>query len=102
MAAMAGVEGGLSSALGKLMAISESYPDLKANANFMELQRDLVDTEDKIQASRRFFNATIQEFNTIVEVFPSNIVAKMFGFKKKEFFELDENDVAKDAVEVKF
>ncbi|MCK5588737.1 MAG: LemA family protein [Candidatus Pacebacteria bacterium] len=102
MMAMASAQTGISGALGKLLAVAEAYPDLKANQNFIELQRDLVDTEDKIQASRRFFNSTIQEYNTTVEVFPSNIIASMFKFGKKEFFELEENDKAKEAVEVKF
>ena len=102
MATMASAQSGISGALGKLFAVAEAYPDLKANQNFIELQRDLVDTEDKIQASRRFFNSTIQEYNTAVEVFPSNIIANMFKFNKKEFFELEENDKAKEAVEVKF
>lgn len=102
MMAMASAQSGISGALGKLLAVAEAYPDLKANQNFIELQRDLVDTEDKIQASRRFFNSTIQEYNTVVEVFPSNIIANMFKFNKKEFFELEENDKAKEAVEVKF
>ena len=102
MMAMASAQTGISGALGKLLAVAEAYPDLKANQNFIELQRDLVDTEDKIQASRRFFNSTIQEYNTAVEVFPSNIIANMFKFNKKEFFELEENDKAKEAVEVKF
>ncbi|MBI3250556.1 MAG: LemA family protein [Candidatus Andersenbacteria bacterium] len=80
----------LSSTLKTLFAVSEQYPDLKANANFLELQRELSDTEDKIQAARRHYNTTVSEFNTTIESFPSNAVAGMFGFKQAEFFELDE------------
>jgi len=78
------------SALKSLFAVSENYPDLKANENFKHLQEELVDTEDKIQASRRFFNGAIRELNTKIQVVPTNIVAALFGFKKREFFEVDE------------
>jgi|SRR3989344_6249438 len=81
----------LTGALKTLFAVSENYPDLKASANFLELQRELRDTEDKIQAARRFHNTNVMGFNTKIESFPSNIIAGMFGFKKEEFFELDES-----------
>jgi LemA protein len=100
MAAFSQAQQGLSGALGKLFALSESYPDLKANQNFMQLQSDLTDTEDKIQASRRFYNGTVREYNTKVETVPSNIIAMLFGFTKREFFEVDEKE--KENVSVKF
>lgn len=94
---------GLSSALGRLIAISENYPDLKANANFVELQRELTDTENKIQASRRFYNTNVRDLNIAIESFPSNLVANMFGFVKRVFFELSDADSsAKDPVKVQF
>jgi len=93
----------LSGTLKSLFALSESYPDLKANVNFLELQRELVDTENKIQASRRFYNANVLSLNTKIELFPSNIVANMFNFEKQKFFELDENEqAAKNPVKVSF
>ena len=102
MQALSSAQSGLTGALGKLFAVAEAYPDLKANQNFLELQRDLVDTEDKIQAARRFFNNTVKEYNTAVDTFPSNIIANMFKFEKKAFFQLAENDPAKERVDVKF
>ncbi len=93
----------LSGTLKSLFALSESYPDLKANVNFLELQRELVDTENKIQASRRFYNANVLSLNTKIELFPSNIVANMFNFEKQKFFELDESEqAAKNPVKVSF
>jgi len=91
-------------ALKSLFAVSEAYPDLKANQNFMELQQELVDTEDKIQASRRFYNGGVRDLNTKIQTFPSNVVAGMFGFKNRDFFELDEAEqkVAEKPVDVKF
>jgi LemA protein len=94
-------EGELSGTLRSLFALSENYPDLKANVNFLELQRELSDTENKLQAARRFYNGTVLELNTAVESFPSNIIANMFKFVKSEFFALDE-EAAKKPVEVKF
>jgi LemA protein len=82
----------LTGALKSIFALSESYPDLKANENFVELQRELTDTEDKIQASRRFYNSNVREINIAVQVFPKNLIAKRFGFSKMEFFELDESE----------
>jgi LemA protein len=91
----------LSATLKSIFALSESYPDLKANQNFLELQRELTDTEDKIQASRRFYNGNVRDFNTKLEVFPTNIMAGMLGFKRREFFEI-ENEAEKESVKVKF
>jgi LemA protein len=90
--------------LKSLFALAESYPDLKANQNFMQLQQELVDSEDKIQASRRFYNSAVRDLNIRVKTFPSNIFAGMLGFKEREFFELDEAEMAKaeKPVEVKF
>ena len=84
----------LSGTLKSLFAVSENYPELKANQNFLELQRELRDTEDKLQAARRFYNGNVLSFNTKVESFPSNIVASVFHFEKKEFFELDDAEKA--------
>ena len=92
--AMAGAEAGLSQALGRLLAVSENYPDLKANENFLELQRELTDTENKIQAARRFYNGNVRDLNIALESFPQNIVGNAFNFEKREFFELGENEEA--------
>jgi LemA protein len=91
-------------ALKSMFAVAEAYPDLKANQNFIELQQELVDTEDKIQASRRFYNGGVRDLNTKIQMFPSNLVASMFGFKNREFFELDaaEQKIAEKPVDVKF
>jgi LemA protein len=91
-------------ALKSLFAVAESYPDLKANENFLQLQQELVDTEDKIQASRRFYNGGVRDLNTKIDLFPNNLVAGPFGFKKREFFELEEAEMAQaeKPVEVKF
>ena len=86
-AQQAAAEAMLSGALGRLMAIAEAYPDLKANANFMELQRQLADLENKIAAARRFFNNAVQEFNTAIEQIPGNLIAPLGQFKSREFFE---------------
>jgi LemA protein len=97
------VQDGLSGALGRLLAVSENYPDLKANQNFIELQRELTDTENKIQAARRFFNTNVRDLNIAVDSFPSNLIANMFGFAKRVFFELAESEqAAKDPVKVQF
>lgn len=79
----------LSGALKTLFAVTENYPDLKANVNFLDLQRELADTENKIQAARRFYNGNVRDINIRVESFPSNVVAKLFNFKKQEFFEIE-------------
>ncbi len=93
----------LSGALKSLFAVSEAYPQLRANENFIELQRELSDTENKIQAARRFYNGTVRDFNTFIELFPSNLIANVFHFVKKEFFELGESEsAAKEPVQVKF
>lgn len=80
----------LAGTLKSLFAVAENYPDLKASDNFKELQRELADTENKIQASRRFYNTTIRDLNTALEVFPGNVVASLFRFKEREFFEIEE------------
>ncbi len=91
----------LTDALKSLFAVSENYPDLKANENFLELQRELTDTENKVQAARRFYNGNVRDLNIALETFPQNIVGGMFKFEKREFFELDEEDAdARDPVEV--
>lgn len=94
-------EGELSSTLKTLFAVSENYPELKANTNFIELQRELSDTENKIQAARRFYNGNAMDYNTKIHVFPSNVIAGLFHFTKEEFFQLD-NEAAKEPVAVKF
>jgi len=94
----------LTGALKSLFAVAEAYPDLKANENFLELQRELVDTEDKIQAARRFYNAAVREFNTKLQVFPTILFGRLLGFSEREFFELDDAEQAKaeKPVAVKF
>lgn len=91
-AATAAAENQFQAALKSLFAVAEAYPDLKANENFKQLQEELVDTEDKIQASRRFYNGAVRELNTKIKVFPTNIFAGMLGFKVREFFEVDEKE----------
>lgn len=101
--AMAGAESALGGAIGNLLAIAEAYPDLKANTNFLELQRELADTENKIQASRRFFNGNVRDLNIVLQSFPSNFVGNAFSFKDGIFFELAEDEqAAKDPVKVSF
>lgn len=102
MEQFAGAQSGLTGALGKLFAVAEAYPDLKANQNFLELQREITDTEDKIQASRRFYNAVVRNMNTLVMSFPANLVANMFGFGKREFFNLDDKPKERENVKVSF
>ncbi|MBI4090385.1 MAG: LemA family protein [Candidatus Kerfeldbacteria bacterium] len=91
----------LTGALKSLFAIAEAYPDLKANQNFLRLQDELADTENKIQAARRFYNANVRDFNTAQQTFPTNLLASGFGFKPREFFEL-EQEAAREPVAVKF
>lgn len=99
----AAAENQLSGALKSLFAVSEAYPDLKANQNFLQLQRELGDTEDKIQASRRFYNTTVMDLNTRVQSFPSNMTAGMFGFAPMDLFELASSDAAAaEPVKVQF
>jgi len=93
-------ENSLSSSLKSIFALAENYPDLKANQNFLELQRELTDTEDKIMASRRFYNTNVRDFNTKLQVFPTNIFGRMLGFKDYTFFEAA--DTEKEPVAVKF
>ena len=100
---MAQAEGALTSALGRLFALSESYPDLKANENFKDLQDELSVIEDKLAAARRFYNAAVQDYNTSREQFPNSIVAGMFNFEEREFFDLGGDRTALSNVpEVKF
>ncbi len=94
-------EGALSEALKSLFAVAENYPELKASKNFIELQRELRDTEDKIQAARRFYNANVRDLNIRIESFPAKIIAKMFKFRKMDLFELTGLEERKP-VEVKF
>lgn len=90
----------LTGALKSVFAVAENYPDLKANQNFLELQKELSDTENKIQASRRFYNGNVRDFNTKIEVFPNNLMAGSFNFTKREFFEAEESE--KENVKVQF
>jgi LemA protein len=83
-------ENALSATLKSLFAVAENYPELKANTNFLELQRELSDTENKIQAARRFYNTVVRDYNTMIESVPTNIVAALFTFSPAEFFELDD------------
>jgi LemA protein len=102
-AAQAQAENQLSGTLKTLFAVSEAYPDLKANQNFLSLQQELGDTEDKIQASRRFYNTTVMSLNTAEQSFPGNIIANSFGFKPMDLFELGAADAAAaEPVAVKF
>jgi len=99
----AAAEGMLSQALGKLFALAEAYPDLKANQNFLQLQDQLADIENKIAASRRFYNNAVQEYNTGIEQFPAVLIAGPFGFKSREFFEAPEGrEALQTPVEVNF
>jgi len=102
LADKAQAENMLSGALKSLFAVSEAYPDLKANTNFLELQRELTDTEDKIQAARRFYNTMVRDINTRIQSFPSSIIASLFHFAAKEFFDLPDADVAQNPIQVKF
>ncbi|MEK7574146.1 MAG: LemA family protein [Patescibacteria group bacterium] len=94
-------ENALSNTLKTLFAVAENYPDLKANANFLELQRELADTENKIQAARRFYNGNVRDLNTAIETFPSNILASLFNFKAEKFFET-EIAAEKEPIKVSF
>jgi LemA protein len=91
----------LSSTLKTLFAVSENYPDLKANANFLDLQRELADTENKIQASRRFYNTMVRDLNTKIDAFPTNIIAGLFRFAEEKFFEVESAE-EREPVNVKF
>jgi len=96
----AGAENMLTGALKTLFAVSENYPDLKANANFLDLQRELADTENKIQAARRFYNTNVRDLNTAIETFPANVIANAFAFKQMEFYDAEEE--AEKPVKVSF
>ena len=90
-AEQAAAEGPFVAALRQLLAVAEAYPDLKANQNFLALQSELSNTEDRLQTSRRFYNANVRDYNQRVQSFPSMIIARTFGFKEEEFFEVDES-----------
>ncbi len=94
----------LTGALKSIFAVAEAYPQLRSSENFSQLQADLTDTEDKIQASRRFYNGSVRDLNIKIDTFPTNLIAGMLGFKKREFFELDaeESKKAEKAPDVKF
>jgi LemA protein len=98
----AAAENQFEGALKSLFAVAEAYPDLKANQNFLQLQQELVDTEDKIQAARRFYNGGVRDLNTKVQVFPNNVFAGMLGFKQREFFEVEDMATVEKPVDVKF
>jgi len=103
LAAKGAAEATLAGALKSVFAVAEAYPDLKANQNFLSLQNELTDTEDKIQAARRFYNGNVRDFNTSIQVFPGSIIASSFHFATMEFFQLDAADAAaKEPVQVKF
>lgn len=102
MADQAKAQNMITDALKSVFALSEAYPDLKANQNFLSLQNELTDTENKIQAARRFYNGNVRDLNISIDVFPGNIIANMFHFAKKEYFDLPDNDAAQAPVEVKF
>ena len=92
----------LTGALKSVFAIAEAYPELKANQNFLALQTELSDTENKVQAARRFYNANVRDLNTAIEVFPGNIIANIFKFTKMDLFDLGDNEAAREPVAVKF
>jgi LemA protein len=98
----AAAENQLSGALKSLFAVAENYPDLKANQNFLQLQGELTDTEDKIQAARRFYNGMVRDYNTRLQSFPTNMIAGSFGFTKMDFFGNDLTDAERQPVAVKF
>lgn len=98
----AAAENQFEDALKSLFAVAESYPQLRANENFLQLQQELVDTEDKIQASRRFYNGGVRDLNTKIQVFPNNVFAGMLGFKQREFFEVEDMATVEKPVDVQF
>jgi len=103
IAAMAAAEGALTASLGKLLAVAESYPDLKASQNFSQLQTELTDTENKIQAARRFYNGNVRDLGIALQSFPQNLIGNMFGFKERQYFELGDSEAAaREPVAVKF
>ncbi|MCU0678268.1 MAG: LemA family protein [Candidatus Pacebacteria bacterium] len=100
--AMAGAEAALGGALGKLLAVAEAYPDLKANTNFAQLQSELADTENKIQAARRFYNGNVRDLLIALQSFPGNVIGNMFSFSEMPYFELPENSTEREPVKVSF
>ncbi len=100
--AMAGAESALTGALGRLLAVAEAYPDLKANQNFAQLQTELSDTENKIQAARRFYNGNVRDLKIGLQSFPGNVIGSSFGFKEEQYFELGENSTEREPVKVSF
>ncbi len=102
IAAMAGAESALGASLGKLLAVAEAYPDLKANTNFAQLQSELADTENKIQAARRFYNGNVRDLAIGLQSFPGNVIGKMFGFSEEKYFELAEGSQERENVKVSF
>src|SRR5258708_1946545 len=102
MAKFQAAQGELSSALGRLLAVAEQYPDLKANQNFLNLQSNLTDTEDKIQAARRFYNGNVRDYNTKLQVFPTNMIAGLFHFTTRTFFDIDDKGPESQPVNVQF
>lgn len=101
-AAAAKAENQFEGALKSLFAVAEAYPQLRATENFQQLQNELVDTEDKIQASRRFYNGGVRDLNTKIQMFPANMIAGMLGFKQREFFEVADSAAIQEPVAVKF
>jgi LemA protein len=101
-AAAAKAENQFEGALKSLFAVAESYPDLKANQNFLELQQELTDTEDKIQAARRFYNGGVRDLNTKIKTFPTNVFARKLGFTDKEFFDVEDKAAIEQPVQVAF
>jgi LemA protein len=100
--ATAKAEAGFEKALKSLFAVAEAYPQLRASENFQQLQAELTDTEDKVMASRRFYNGSARDLNIKIDTFPSNVIARMFGFQKREFFEVDDQADIEKPVDVKF
>jgi LemA protein len=101
VAARAQTEQAITAAIGKVMAVAEAYPELKANANFQSLQNELADVEDQIQLARRYYNGTVRDFNVTIEQFPSNLIANFGGFKPAAFFQID-NEADRAAPKVSF
>lgn len=99
---MAKADNQLEATLKSLFAVGEAYPDLKANENFKQLQEELVDSEDKIQAARRFYNNNVRDLNIKIKVFPTNMIANMLGFRAQEFFDVDNKAEVSEPVSVKF
>lgn len=100
--AAAAAENQFEGALKSLFAVAENYPQLRANENFLQLQAEITDTEDKVQASRRFYNGGVRDLNTKIQTFPSNVFAAMFGFKEREFFEVEDRSAVEEAPKVSF